>query len=135
MKHFYANTIHSQPETTPWRPSVRILHWLTAISLVGAASLTEQGDIGHSTLGWISMGLLLMLQIIYAFSGTTNWALWFVTASVTAVNISGWLTPDQTSHVLVSLTSVMLAAFYFATVAFESLSLLFNRIFLRDQCM
>lgn len=135
MKHAYANTIISNPENLFWSTPIRVLHWLTAISLVGAASYTEQGDTGHSELGWMALGLLLMLQIGYAYSGKTNWALWFITALVTAVNLSGWLTPEHTSHILVTLSGVMLAAFYFATVIFESISLLISRLFNQGHAM
>jgi cytochrome b len=135
MKTAYANIIHNYPVTLFWRTSVRVLHWLTAICLVGAASFTEQGDTGHAELGWIAMGLLLLLQIIYVRNGDTNWALWFVTALVTAVNLSGWLSPDHTAHISVTLSSVMLAAFYFATVVFESVSLLLSRFLIKDPAM
>ncbi len=128
MKRAYANTIINAPKTPLWSSSVRVVHWLTAISLLGAASYTEQSDSGHSELGWIALGLLLILQVIYFYSGKTNWALWFVTALVSAINLSGWLTPDHTSHILVTLSGVMLAAFYIATVVFESISFLISRI-------
>ena len=129
MKHAYENTIMSNSKNWDWSTLVRVLHWLTAITLIGAACYTEQSDTWHSELGWIALGLLLILQNIYTYSGKTNWALWCVTALVTAVNISGWLTPDHTSHILVTLSGVMLAAFYFATVVFESINLLITRIF------
>jgi cytochrome b len=128
MKLAYVNTIINAPKTPLWSTAVRVLHWLTAISLLGAASYTEQNDSGHSELGWIALGLLLFLQVIYSYSGKTNWALWFVTTIVTAINMSGWLTPDHTSHILVTLSGVILAAFYIATVIFELISFLISRI-------
>jgi hypothetical protein len=129
MKHTYTPSLHHPVETLCWTPALRLLHWLTALTLVGAASFTEQGDAGHAELGWIAMGLLLMLQMIYSGRGKTNWALWFVTGFTTAVNVSGWLTPDHTSHFLVTFGSVTFAAFYCATVIFELLNLLLTRLF------
>lgn len=135
MKSVYANTLIHNPQNRLWSTPVRVLHWLTAICLVGAASYTDQGDILHSVLGWMALGMLLILHNVYAYSAKTNWALWFVTAVVTAMNLSGWLNPDHTVHVLVTFSGVMSAAFYFATVVFESLNLLITRIFNQDPAM
>ncbi len=126
MKHAYTDTIICNPDKLCWSTAARILHWLIAISLVGSAGYTEQGDTWHSELGWLALGLLL-IQIIYNYSGKTSWALWFVTAIMTAINLSGWITPDHSSHFLVTFSGVILAAFYFATVIFESVSLLISR--------
>jgi cytochrome b len=133
MKHDYTNTLLHNPKNFFWSKAVRVLHWLTSISLVGASSYTKEGDSWHSELGWMSLALLIILHSIYAYSGKTNLALWVVTALVTATNLSGWLSPYHTSHIMLTLSGVMLAAFYFATVVFESLSLLISRILNQGQ--
>jgi hypothetical protein len=76
-----------------------------------------------------------MLKIIYAYSEKTNWALWFNTTLVTAINLSGWLTADHTAHILVTLSGVMLAAFYLATVVFELISLIISLVFHQRHAM
>lgn len=106
---------------TLWNTPVRVLHWLTATSLAGAAILTSQGDIGHVALGWIALGALLIQLIEQQKAYTPNPALYLVTGGVLILNLSGLFAPHGTTHMGATLVALVLAAFYISTVLFESL--------------
>ncbi len=108
-------------EAALWNGPERPMHWLIAGSMAAAAILTSQGDIGHAAFGWTALGALIagqfMLGKVYAYNPT----LWLVTAVLTILNLSGWLSPSGNFHVGITLAALVVAAFYVATVIFESL--------------
>ena len=118
------STFKSHKGNTPnslWTAPARVLHWLVAISLSGATYLTTQGEPGHATLGWIALGGLLILLLGSRNSYAPGHALWLVTVGVAALNLSGLLAAQSTLHLGVTLVTLAMAAFYFATVLFELL--------------
>jgi|GEM_PF-3550679 len=112
----------SDPYTTNvlWKTPVRVLHWLAAASLAGAAFLTTQGDSGHAALGWIALGSLLIRLFGSGKAAASGPALWLVTAAVVVLDLSGLLAPHGTVHAGATLVALVLAALYCATVLFES---------------
>lgn len=125
--------IETSPQSYPphlWRTPVRIMHWLIALFLLGATSLTQHGDSGHSEMGWAALFLLLVLPMLDSRSNHRHWATWFISALLTAVNLTNWLLPDHSSHTLLSLSMVAVAAFYISTVVFEILSLMTKQFFI-----
>jgi len=110
-----------------WTAPVRAFHWLAATSLAGAAILTSQGDVVHVTLGWIALGALLFQLIGLRKTSAPNPALYLVTVGVIILNLSGLLAPHGTTHTGATLVALVLAAFYCATVLFESLQRLTDR--------
>ena len=118
------STFNSNETHTPdvlWKTPVRLLHWLTAASMAGAAILTSQGDIGHAALGWIALGALLIQLFGCRNDCTPSPTLWLVTADVVILDLSGLLAPQGTIHLGATLVVLVLAAFYCATVLFKSL--------------
>ena len=116
----FINSDRYTPNTL-WETPVRVLHWLAAASLAGAAILTSQGDSGHAALGWIALCVLLIRLFGSGEAFTPGPALWLVTASVVVLDLSGLLAPHGTLHTGATLVALVLAAFYCATVLFESL--------------
>lgn len=121
MPQSHLKTNQTYTPKTSWAAPDRGLHWLAATSMIGAASLTSQGDTLHATFGWMTLGLLLFLQVRYSRLNTPNPVLWIVTAAIVVFNLSDWLAPDGTIHIVATLVGLVLAAFYCATVLFESL--------------
>jgi hypothetical protein len=115
------NTINTSAQIALWKPSIRVWHWLTAASLVGATTLTSQGDIGHAALGLIALGILLIQLIAISKSNAHSPALWLVTAVTVVLDLSGWLAPYSTFHMGATMAALVLASLYCATVLFESL--------------
>lgn len=111
----------AHPGSPLWNTPERSMHWLIAGSMAAAAILTSQGDLGHAAFGWTALGALIagqfMLRNVYAYSPT----LWLVTAVLTILNLSGWLAPSGNFHAGITLVALVVAAFYVATVIFESL--------------
>ena len=112
------NTIKTN---TYWKTQARVLHWLAAISLAGATALSSQTDIGHTALGYIALGALLIQLIGISKTHAPNPALWLVTAVVIVLTLSGWLAPYSTFHLGTTLAALVIASLYCATVLFESL--------------
>jgi hypothetical protein len=108
-------------QDVPWNVPVRLLHWLTAGSLAGAVFLTSQGDFGHALLGWVALGVLLFRVTGFRKRFSPGPAIWIVTASVVVLVLSGQFAPLGTVHLGATLIALVLAAFYCATVLFESL--------------
>lgn len=106
---------------TYWKTQARILHWLAAISLVGATALSSQSDIGHTALGFVALCALLIQLIGVSKTRVSNPALWLVTAVVIVLTLSGWFAPYSTFHLGTTLAALVLASLYCATVLFESL--------------
>jgi hypothetical protein len=115
------STIETRTQNAFWKTPARGLHWLTAASLIGATTLTSQGDIGHATLGLIALGALLIQLIGVSKAHTSSPALWLVTAVVIVLDLSGWLAPYSSFHLGATLAALVLASLYCATVLFESL--------------
>lgn len=121
MSQSTLTTSETHPETALWNAPERSMHWLIAGSMAAAAILTSQGDIGHAAFGWTALGVLIagqfMLGKVYAYSPT----LWLITAVLTILNLSGWIAPSGNFHMGITLAALVVAAFYVATVIFESL--------------
>lgn len=115
------STLEMHTQNALWKTPARILHWLTAASLLGATSLTSQGDIGHAALEFIALGALLIQLIGISKARTPGHALWLVTAVVIVLDLSGWIAPYSTFHLGTTLAALVLASLYCATVLFESL--------------
>lgn len=115
------NTINTSTQNAFWKPSIRIWHWLTATSLVGATTLTSQGDTGHAALGLIALGILLIQLIAIGKANAPSPALLLVTAVTIVLELSGWLAPYSTFHMGTTVAALVLASLYGATVLFESL--------------
>jgi hypothetical protein len=126
MTQHSLNNIEMHTRNIYWTAPVRLLHWLTAASMIGAASLTSQGEMWHASLGWIALVILLILQFVYSRPHTPNPALWLITAAVAVLNLSGWLMPYGTIHFAATLVGLVFAAFYCATVLFESLQIIIS---------
>ncbi len=103
-----------------WTCLPRFLHWLIAINLMAAASMTEQGGLGHSEFGWITLALLLLQIRIGSKSGRTNPVLIAIALLVFVLNLTGWLQPQQDMHFIMTFITVLVAGAYSATVLFES---------------
>lgn len=112
---------------TPWNTATRVSHWFIAASMAGAAFLTVHGGAGHAALGWIALGALSFKLFRPGEAHPPGPALWLVTASVLGVNLSGLLAPDGVIHLGATLVTLVLAAFYCATVLFESLQRMLSR--------
>lgn len=115
-----------------WSTAVRILHWLTTFSLLGAASLTEHGEAGHTELGWIALSSLLIMQAGASRLLAAAPVLWILIALVSALNLSGWINPEHTVHSTMTFIAVIIGAFYFSTVVFEGLLLMTQGLFTED---
>jgi hypothetical protein len=101
MPQSTCSTYEAHTPNSPWRAPVRVLHWLIATSMAGATFLTSQGEIGHTTLGWVALcGLLIR---------------------VVALNMSGLLAAPGAFHLGATLVVLVITAFYCATVVFELL--------------
>jgi len=121
MPQSKSSTIETRTQNAFWKTSARGLHWLTAASLIGATTLSSQGDIGHATLGLIALGALLIQLVGISKAHTPGPALWLVTAIVIVLDLSGWLAPYSTLHLGATLAALVLASLYCATVLFELL--------------
>jgi hypothetical protein len=115
------SSINTTTQNALWKPSIRVWHWLTAASLVGATTLTSQGDIGHAAFGLIALGILLTQLIGISKASAHSPALWLVTAVTIVLDLSGWLAPYSTFHMGTTVAALVLASLYCATVLFESL--------------
>jgi hypothetical protein len=115
------STINTSTQNAFWKPSIRVWHWLTAASLVGATTLTSQGDIGHEAFGLIALGILLIQLIGIRKANANSAGLWLVTAVTIVLDLSGWLVPYSTFHMGATFAALALASIYCATVLFESL--------------
>ena len=115
------NTINASTQNALWKPSIRVWHWLAAASLVGATTLTSQGDIGHEAFGLIALGILLIQLIGIRKANAHSAGLWLVTAVTIVLDLSGWLAPYSTFHMGTTVAALVLASLYCATVLFESL--------------
>ena len=115
------STINTSAQNALWKPSIRVWHWLTAASLIGATSLTSQGDSGHAAFGLIALGILLIRLIGISKANVHSPALWLVTAVTIVLDLSGWLAPYSTFHMGTTVAALVLASLYCATVLFESL--------------
>jgi len=122
------NTVYTSTQNAPWRPAARVLHWLTAASLLGATALTSQGDFGHAVLGLTALGVLLALLAGAGKSRASSPVLWLVTVVIIVLELSGRLAPDSTFHLGATLLALVLASLYCATVLFESLQRMTTRI-------
>jgi hypothetical protein len=122
-----ANSANNLDHKGIWTPAIRALHWLTALTLFGASSLTSHGDNGHAELAWISIALLLIIQLIYVRSKHANPVIWVLLISISAHSLSCWLTPDTIIYTMTSLAAVCISAFYLATVIFESINYSISR--------
>lgn len=100
-----------------WTLSQRVFHWLAAGSMAGAVILTAHGDMAHSMLGWIALGVLLIGRLERCFSPAQT----LITATLVGLNLSGWMFPHGPVHAGFSLAVLMLASFYQAAVLFELL--------------
>jgi cytochrome b len=112
---------------TFWNAPARLLHWLTAGSLLGATILTTHGDISHTAYGIIVLATLMMQFVGRRSAHTRNLALWLVTAAAIMLNLSGWLEPEGSFHMTSTLFAMVLAALYSATVLFESMQRIATR--------
>jgi len=121
MSHSTFNTTVTDTLNAPWKSPVRLLHWLTAISLAGAAFLTSHGDIGHTTLGWLALGALLIQQFGLSKTYASGPITLLITAGVVVLNLSGLLAPQDTLHLGATLVALVIAALYCATILFEAL--------------
>lgn len=115
------STIEMYTQNAYWKTQARVLHWLTAASLLGATSLTSQGDIGHAALGLIALGALLIQLIGINKAHAPGHALWLVTTVVIVLDLSGWIAPYSSFHLGTTLAALVLASLYCATVLFETL--------------
>lgn len=108
--------------TSPlWKAPVRLLHWLIATTMAGATFLTSQGATGHTILGWVAVGGLLLQLLGLEKTHAPSLVLWLVTAGVIALNVSGLLAAHSTFHLGATLLMLVITAFYCATVLFELL--------------
>ena len=104
-----------------WKAPARALHWLIATSMAGATFLTSQGEIGHTTLGWVALGGLLIQLLGLSNTYAPGLVLWLVMAGVVALNMSGLLAAHSVFHLGATLVVLVITAFYCATVLFELL--------------
>jgi cytochrome b len=121
MPQSRSSTIEMYTQNALWKTPARVFHWLTAVSLLGATSLTSQGDIGHAALEFIALGALLIQLLGISKAHTPGHALWLVTTVVIVLDLSGWIAPYSTFHLGTTLAALVLASLYCATVLFESL--------------
>ncbi|MCL1477189.1 hypothetical protein MIH18_10760 [Marinobacter sp. M3C] len=122
MENLISNSSFTRPVALIWPAKLRLTHWLIALSLLGGVSLTQHGEYGHSELGWMALGLLFATQLRSNQATLSSLALWFITAVLVAINLSGSIAPNQTMHISVTLIGVLLGAFYFATVVLETIN-------------
>ena len=111
-----------------WKPPVRLLHWLIATSMAGATFLTSQGDMGHTILGWVALGGLLIQLFGLRQTTAPAFVLWLATVGVVALNMSGLLAAHGAFHLGATLVILVIAALYCATVLFELLQRVSARI-------
>jgi|CEGF01.1.fsa_nt_gi cytochrome b len=122
MKFLNYKSSSSKSSLLTWPSILRLIHWLIALSLLGGISMFDHGEYGHSELSWIALGLLFFTQISFSQTSLYSPVIWFVTAVLAAINLSGLIAPDDTIHISVTLIGVLIGAFYFATVVFESIN-------------
>ena len=115
------STLKTNSKNALWETQARVLHWLAAISLAGATALSTQSELGHTALGFVALGALLIQLIGTVKTRKSSPALWLVTAIVIILALSGWLAPNSTFHLGTTLAALVLASLYCATVLFESL--------------
>lgn len=127
MQNSALTHIDKKTAGAPWNTSARVSHWLIAASMAGAAFLTAHGDGAHAALGWIALGALVFRLFSPSDANPPGPVLWLVAASVLGVNLSGLLAPDGVIHLGATLLTLVLAAFYCATVLFESLQRMLSR--------
>ena len=108
-------------QKTFWNAPARLVHWLTAGSLLGATMLTTHGDISHTAYGIIVLATLLMQFVGRRSADSPIPALWLITIVAIMLNLSGWFAPEGSFHMTSTLFAMVLAAFYSATVLFESM--------------
>jgi hypothetical protein len=70
----------------------------------------------------MALGLLFATQLRSNQAILYSLALWFITAILAAINLSGLIAPDYNVHISVTLMGILLGAFYFSTVVFEKLT-------------
>jgi cytochrome b len=121
MPQSTCSTYEAHTPNSPWRAPVRVLHWLIATSMAGATFLTSQGEIGHTTLGWVALCGLLIQLLGSRSAYPPSLVLWLVTAGVVALNMSGLLAAPGAFHLGATLVVLVITAFYCATVVFELL--------------
>lgn len=113
---------------TAWTMPVRLLQWLTAASLAGAAFLISPDHAGHAWLGWMAMGMLLLQLPAAAGNLLPGPARWLAAAIVLGLNLSGVLSPEAAVHTGATLATLVMAAWYCSTVLFEALQRLTARM-------
>ena len=128
MTQSTCNSYEAHTPNSPWKAPVRMLHWLIATSMAGATFLTSQGEIGHTTLGWVALCVLLIQLLGLRITYAPSLVLWLVTAGVVALNMSGLLAAHSAFHLGATLVVVVITAFYCATVLFELLQRVGARI-------
>jgi len=121
MSQFTFSTRDTYTANGSWKTPARVLHWLIAASMGSAAFLTSHGDIGHATLGWVALGGLLIRRFVSSRAHAPSLMLWPVTAGVVVLNLSGFFAAYSTFHLGATLVVLVIAAFYCATILFESL--------------
>lgn len=99
-----------------WSTPERLFHWLVAACMAGAA-LTPGASLAHEVFG---IGALLLV-IGWPSRRPFAPARIVVGLSLAGLALSGWLAPYGVLHPAFTLLTLVLGAFYVATVLYEGL--------------
>ena len=83
---------------------------------------------GHTTLGWVALGGLLIQLFGLRQTNAPAFVLWLATVGVVALNMSGLLAAHGAFHLGATLVILVITALYCATVLFELLQRVSARI-------
>lgn len=121
MRKVKSSIVERNKQGVWWNAPVRLVHGIAAGSLLGATILTSHGNSDHTVYGIIVLGAMLIQLVGVRHQYTPSPTLWLVTVVAVVLNLSGWIMPDGSFHLVSNLIAMLLAILYVATVLFESM--------------